>query len=701
MADRPLSANLPADLPEDWASGEIVAPNGADVSLSTQHGYNYLMNAVNSTQEAVNTINESFDGISTGGGIAYGVCSTAANVADKAVTVDDDDFQLVAGASVRILFTNACGTDNPTLNVNNTGAVAIRIGSHGQTDYAVVAGAWSLGNVIDFVYDGANWRPVSLSYLGNTSFQAGYYSRANAGTTSVAIGFVANANGGVAIGTQVTSNSYGVALGANNTGTIRDGISIGTNIVAASQQNTINIGCNITNNVAANTIAIGSTIGSVGTRSIAFGRNVNVLSSSCIGIGNYVQVDKNYDWGIVIGNNAFAKNFEAAGQGQNCIIIGTNAGALYNSAVSTGCADSIVLGRDARSYGSGGICVGYGSNAHISDGIAIGGGAFVESSAGVAIGRYATAQSAIGGAISVGFCSMAVGGNAVSIGNYAHTTISNAIAIGGQANVQTMHSIAIGQNANTRIGTGTSASQIAIGYLSNTNATGAVALGATAEVHNSYSTSIGFNAKTSNANSIQLGEAANLSSITAKVTSITANSDARDKTDITDIADGATEFLKKIRAIRYVYNGRLLYQTPEEWTEEEVDTGEVDEDGKPITETVQTCNLSEEERENRAKFGLGSYDREAHAAGALKGSRVRAGVLAQEVLAASADVYGDDSYFNIVNDNLHDFDPEEIPEGVENQLGVSYSNFIPVIIKSIQEIDARLTRLEEAVTANA
>lgn len=64
MADRPFDTPLPADLPEDWTSGQIVAPAGADVGLSQQHGYNYLMEQVNAAQRAANAINESFDSIS-------------------------------------------------------------------------------------------------------------------------------------------------------------------------------------------------------------------------------------------------------------------------------------------------------------------------------------------------------------------------------------------------------------------------------------------------------------------------------------------------------------------------------------------------------------------------------------------------------------------------------------------------------------
>ena len=47
-------ASLPADLPENWTQGQIVSPNGTEVGLTEQHGYNYLMKQVNATQQAVN-----------------------------------------------------------------------------------------------------------------------------------------------------------------------------------------------------------------------------------------------------------------------------------------------------------------------------------------------------------------------------------------------------------------------------------------------------------------------------------------------------------------------------------------------------------------------------------------------------------------------------------------------------------------------
>lgn len=60
MANKPVSGNLPADLPTNWQNGQIVAPAGTSVGLTQQYGYNYLMTQVNAAQTAVNQINDAF-----------------------------------------------------------------------------------------------------------------------------------------------------------------------------------------------------------------------------------------------------------------------------------------------------------------------------------------------------------------------------------------------------------------------------------------------------------------------------------------------------------------------------------------------------------------------------------------------------------------------------------------------------------------
>lgn len=48
--------NLPADLPTNWALQQKVAPEGSDVLLPQQYGYNYLGKQVNDAQTAVNEL---------------------------------------------------------------------------------------------------------------------------------------------------------------------------------------------------------------------------------------------------------------------------------------------------------------------------------------------------------------------------------------------------------------------------------------------------------------------------------------------------------------------------------------------------------------------------------------------------------------------------------------------------------------------
>lgn len=57
MADDILkNIPLPADLPENWTSGQIIAPTGAEAGLDDQHGYNYLMKQVNNAQKALKAL---------------------------------------------------------------------------------------------------------------------------------------------------------------------------------------------------------------------------------------------------------------------------------------------------------------------------------------------------------------------------------------------------------------------------------------------------------------------------------------------------------------------------------------------------------------------------------------------------------------------------------------------------------------------
>lgn len=67
MADNPITVQLPQDLPTNWTYGQTIGPNGTDVGLTQQHGYNYLMKQVNAAQKAAEELGEAFTDVPTAG----------------------------------------------------------------------------------------------------------------------------------------------------------------------------------------------------------------------------------------------------------------------------------------------------------------------------------------------------------------------------------------------------------------------------------------------------------------------------------------------------------------------------------------------------------------------------------------------------------------------------------------------------------
>lgn len=72
-----ITVPMPADLPTNWTTGQIISPSGTDVGLTAQHGYNYLMQQVNASQTAITEIDGILSGyvanIQTGSYIGTGV----------------------------------------------------------------------------------------------------------------------------------------------------------------------------------------------------------------------------------------------------------------------------------------------------------------------------------------------------------------------------------------------------------------------------------------------------------------------------------------------------------------------------------------------------------------------------------------------------------------------------------------------------
>ena len=94
----------------------------------------------------------------------YGTCSTSGATQDKAVTVSGD-FKLTTGMMVTVQFTYENTATYPRLNVNNTGAKYIYVGSsYMSADYY-----WRSGTTVTFVYTGSAWRVCDSGALARIS----------------------------------------------------------------------------------------------------------------------------------------------------------------------------------------------------------------------------------------------------------------------------------------------------------------------------------------------------------------------------------------------------------------------------------------------------------------------------------------------------------------------------------------------------
>lgn len=116
----------------------------------------------------------------------YTTCSTGASTVAKEASLTG--FTLVEGARVAIKFSATNSASNPTLNVNNTGAKAIKY----RGTSAVTSSnwyRWQAGDIVDFIYDGTNWLMVGwqtyttnasvasyTTYVGNSSANYVAYS---------------------------------------------------------------------------------------------------------------------------------------------------------------------------------------------------------------------------------------------------------------------------------------------------------------------------------------------------------------------------------------------------------------------------------------------------------------------------------------------------------------------------------------------
>lgn len=85
----------------------------------------------------------------------YGFCQTAASTAAKVVTIPG--FVLETGVTIHVKFQNSNSATAPTLNVSNTGAIAIKRYGNTSPGTSAPKDGWQSGSVLTLTYDGTYW----------------------------------------------------------------------------------------------------------------------------------------------------------------------------------------------------------------------------------------------------------------------------------------------------------------------------------------------------------------------------------------------------------------------------------------------------------------------------------------------------------------------------------------------------------------
>ena len=98
--------------------------------------------------------------------IYYGVCSDVAATADKTVTLQNGEgFELKTGVVIAIQFNSLNQATNPTLNVNGTGAKAIKLIANSAPGTLEYVSSWRSGETVLMIYDGTYWRIIKPNYV--------------------------------------------------------------------------------------------------------------------------------------------------------------------------------------------------------------------------------------------------------------------------------------------------------------------------------------------------------------------------------------------------------------------------------------------------------------------------------------------------------------------------------------------------------
>lgn len=173
-AATPSSVKSTYDLANTAKTNAATAQSRADSAYSLAEskvdslsdlGITATATELNYMDGVTSNVQTQIDNKADSGMIAYGTCSTAADVAEKVVTTTNGNFELKAGAIIHVKFTNVNTKTSVKLNIDGCGAK----GTRRYGSWGLEGEEWKAGQVVKFVYDG------SVFYMegANTTIEAG------------------------------------------------------------------------------------------------------------------------------------------------------------------------------------------------------------------------------------------------------------------------------------------------------------------------------------------------------------------------------------------------------------------------------------------------------------------------------------------------------------------------------------------------
>jgi len=310
---------------------------------------------------------------------------------------------------------------------------------------------------------------------------------------------------------------------------------------------------------------------------------------------------------------------------------------LQASGTGTG---STGIGVNVESTGNNSVAVGKTAKASAVDALALGTNSEASGSYSTAVGSSAKATQL--NASAYGNASQASSTDATAIGHASLASGVTSSAIGALASAIGQLAVAIGKSANA-----SGVFSTAIGGFAKASAADATAIGKDSEAIHSNSSAIGVGAKTTANNNVVLGN----SWVThvRSAGTYTSLSDIRDKADIADCEHGL-DIIKKIKPIKYKLNPRERY--------------------------IEKSHIKDSRGKDKVSIQKFKED------GTRKDNNYQYGFSAQDLLEIQKGT------------DLHVVD-----ESDPNQLGVAALQLIPLLVKSIQELNKEIDELKKLVNS--